>query len=796
MRKKMFIPLLMWGVLFVSCSKEDKNLPSENGARKVMINFTTTAMSDMTTRSEGSVEENAIEKVAIFGINNQGQIEQTFPVIENPLTTGNVINIQNNVKMLKVIANPSSDINLNFSSLAEMESATFDCKTAPQSPYIMSGTSEVNSNSINIELVRNIAKIEVKGTNGFAVTSVTVKRTPSKSYVFERATLPSFDLSDYIDYPKKTGSIVYVAENSKKTPTELFVTGTYNGALTAYTITLSQNSQPIDILRNTSYIVSINPISSEDCSVDVTIPEWNEQVADDNFIPNFGTYYTADFHQHTAYSDGNNPITFVLNQGLKYALDFTINSEHGGAFNKNASEGDQETIATPCPTWIASGLTADKILGDVSGSGANQNMWRWQSIRDYSYKKVLEFNQRGATTTAIQGLEWNPPGHEHCSSGIITGQFDAVNPNASAMAQFEYMFDANDKDQTGGLAQGWIKPTTSNTHAKAMQAAAWMQANHRYRSWLVPAHPERQNKWQIEDYRDLNDIAPDVFVAFESIPGHQASAQRGGIGNSVSYKKSYTFGGVGIQAAKIGDLWDAMLSEGRRFWLVANSDFHAHVTRGDGDFYPGEYQKTYISMKEKTAQGFVDGLRAGNIFCVHGDLIDRLEFSVGSATMGQIYETNKSSVKVRILVRDPETNNNNQYSSLTNPALDHIDLIAGQMRPKVSPNSSEYKVNTYDKVKVVARFDATGGVVDANGVVSTKWIDLGGGIKLIEFNYNISGDTYFRLRGTNHGLNVAGMTDANGNPLEDQPMANVLEGANAAFNDLWFYSNPVFVKAN
>lgn len=201
-------------------------------------------------------------------------------------------------------------------------------------------------------------------------------------------------------------------------------------------------------------------------------------------------------------------------------------------------------------------------------------------------------------------------------------------------------------------------------------------------------------------------------------------------------------------------------------------------------------------MKEKTAQGFVDGLRAGNIFCVHGDLIDRLEFSVGSATMGQIYETNKSSVKVRILVRDPETNNNNQYSSLTNPALDHIDLIAGQMRPKVSPNSSEYKVNTYDKVKVVARFDATGGVVDANGVVSTKWIDLGGGIKLIEFNYNISGDTYFRLRGTNHGLNVAGMTDANGNPLEDQPMANVLEGANAAFNDLWFYSNPVFVKAN
>lgn len=311
---------------------------------------------------------------------------------------------------------------------------------------------------------------------------------------------------------------------------------------------------------------------------------------------------------------------------------------------------------------------------------------------------------------------------------------------------------------------------------------------------MVPAHPERQNKWHISDYRDMNDAAPDVFVAFESIPGHQASSQRGGIGNSSSYKKSYTYGGVGIQAAQVGGLWDAMLSEGRSFWLVANSDYHAHVTKGSGDFYPGEYQKTYISMKDRTPQSFVNGLRSGNIYCVHGDLIDRLEFSVGTATMGQTYDAKKSSVKIRILVRDPETANHNIYTSLTNPALDHIDLIAGKMRPKVSKNTPEYAVDMYEDVRVIARFDGKGGITDGNGVTSIQWQDLGGGLKLVEYTVSIAGDTYFRLRGTNHGLNAAGNTDANGNPLVDQPTANVEDGAKSAFEDLWFYSNPVFVR--
>ena len=58
---------------------------------------------------------------------------------------------------------------------------------------------------------------------------------------------------------------------------------------------------------------------------------------------------------------------------------------------------------------------------------------------------------------------------------------------------------------------------------------------------------------------------------------------------------------------------------------------------------------------------------------------------------------------------------------------------------------------------------------------------------------------YFRLRGTNLGMNVSGET-SNGNPLPDQKTVvtenvarfNAINDRN--YNDLWFYSNPVFVS--
>ena len=506
-----------------------------------------------------------------------------------------------------------------------------------------------------------------------------------------------------------------------------------------------------------------------------------------------GAYRVVDFHQHTAFTDGSTTFDYLLEQGVKYGVDVMVNSEHGGGFSpRNASVGESYVFI---PTWVEYGLKPEDFKGDpnpAKTTEGHQCMWRWQCIKEYSYKKVWEWNQKGTATLAIQGLEWNPPGHEHASVGIITEQFDATRPNADAVAQFEYMFDAGDNDATGGKEFGWVKSTKSGKE-KTREGVEWLRIHHPNTSWMVPAHPERQNKWHINDYRDLNDIDPDIGVAFEGIPGRQGATGFRGFGNVASYEKSYTFGGVGVHAAKVGGVWDALISEGRRFSLVANTDFHGHISKkgyyATSCFYPGEYHKTYVFMKEKTAQSFVDGLRSGNIYCVLGDLIDRLEFSAGDATMGETYQAKGKTVKIRILVRDPDTDNNNTWSDMTNPVLHHIDLIAGEMRPKVVKDTDEYLAGKYDKVKVIARFDATGGITDANGITSIKWKDLGGGVKLIEHKVKITGDIYFRLRGTNHGLDAAGETDANGNPLED-----VLNSAAIAFEDLWFYSNSIFVR--
>ena len=108
--------------------------------------------------------------------------------------------------------------------------------------------------------------------------------------------------------------------------------------------------------------------------------------------------------------------------------------------------------------------------------------------------------------------------------------------------------------------------------------------------------------------------------------------------------------------------------------------------------------------------------------------------------------------------------NFNIYSDYTNPELDHIDLIAGQVTGLISPSSPDYSKDNVSTSRVIARFDATGGVRDANGMESIKWIDSGNGWKKITFETEINGKMYFRLRGTNLALNTPDELDGEGNP--------------------------------
>ena len=127
--------------------------------------------------------------------------------------------------------------------------------------------------------------------------------------------------------------------------------------------------------------------------------------------------------------------------------------------------------------------------------------------------------------------------------------------------------------------------------------------------WIIFAHVERAGAcrtvvtdggYNVDNFRDFNNAAPDVCFGFEGAPGHQVNHEgRGGFGTGAV--GGGTYGGVGIYSATVGGLWDALLGEGRRWFNFASSDYHKHWTNCDDptnpatcgdDFYPGEYQKT------------------------------------------------------------------------------------------------------------------------------------------------------------------------------------------------------------
>jgi hypothetical protein len=396
-----------------------------------------------------------------------------------------------------------------------------------------------------------------------------------------------------------------------------------------------------------------------------------------------------------------------------------------------------------------------------------------------------------------------------------------VAKDASAISAFEFQFDKSDTDtsRTGEVTPyGTLsKQNGSSSHPNAVTACGWMQAQYKNKTidnaWIIFAHIERAGAWNpttgkggynIDNFRDFNNIAPDICFGFEGAPGHQANTFRG-LGNTVtpnggpyetwSADFGGTYGGVGFYSAKVGGLWDALLGEGRRWFNYANSDYHSRYDNGGDDFYPGEYQKTWVYAVDEDNDGqlslneIADGLRSGNSFFVHGDLINALEFTAHNKSNkvpmgGELKVDGKvgQPVQLTIKFKSPATNNNGN-----NPAVDHIDLIAGDITGKIAPDSPDYTKATNETTKVVATFSRPDFTVDKEGwtVIST----------MVKVDKNM----YFRLRGTNLAPNTPDETDADGNPLPDalvtihQPIDSAEKAAAAAWKDLWFYSNPIFV---
>ncbi|NLW30886.1 MAG: hypothetical protein GXY77_05445 [Fibrobacter sp.] len=462
-------------------------------------------------------------------------------------------------------------------------------------------------------------------------------------------------------------------------------------------------------------------------------------------------WLASDIHNHTVLTDGG----FIQDSLLRHAfseggLDVYMNAEHGGMFYLDTSGNyiiDDPFHQTNAPRY------------------SNSLIPRWYTLKYFSWPKILGQRKLYPDKIILQGLEWNCPGHEHSTVGFIN---DSDQPDA--IANFEYMFDFKDYDNS----IQWLPKNNLMKHYNAIEGLNWLKNNYPSSSFFFINHPSREaiGAYTASDFRDFHNAAPQIFLGFEGMPGHHKSSVRGAYFYGSS-EKNRTWGGADYILAKVGGVWDALLGEGRHIWIIVNSDFHYNTS----DFWPGQYAKTWSSVTDTGALAWLEGVRSGEMFIVHGDLVSDLEFyiddGVFDAPMGSDLHSSSREINIKIRFKNPPINNNGDKVK-----VDHIDLIRGNITGKIAPSDPAYYSNsTNTSTKVIKRFH------EKDWITENGWNTMNTTVSLTQ-------PAYFRLRGTNLAVGTPGETDPDGNPLMDLDDAN---SEQVAWNDLWFYSNPIFV---
>lgn len=493
-----------------------------------------------------------------------------------------------------------------------------------------------------------------------------------------------------------------------------------------------------------------------------------------------GKWTTGDLHVHTIESnDAQSPLTTVLDQA------FTANNLDWMALSNHLRVSDRDSTGTAIPG------------GSIPFSKALANY-------EVPAVKQLQADGRYPGKLIFSTFEWDMPTHDHVNVGIFSGS-PALATALKGANEFEYFFTSRPDtmfDPADVAAWNAKAPrTAASSHADAVQAFTWLKTNFPDTSYALINHPSRNpGKYTAADYREFNDLAPNIAFAVEGMVGNQMEPDRGGYSSSYdpANLKSRTYGGVDYVVAQVGGIWDALLGDGRRFWNIANSDHHFKTAGGlfSSGYFPGEYARNYVWLEGTGIKSVVDGLRAGKAFSVFGDLINALDFNVAASGTkremgGELKARAGDSVTVTIRFKSPDRNNfeyplDSGANVNVKPTVDHIDLIAGDVTPRALPGTPGYRKDTNDSTKVIATFTKADWKLDKDGY------------NTVTYTFNAAKSQYFRLRGTNLGMNVPGET-ANGNPLpdlktdltENTPRFNAINARN--YNDLWFYSNPVFV---
>lgn len=386
----------------------------------------------------------------------------------------------------------------------------------------------------------------------------------------------------------------------------------------------------------------------------------------------------------------------------------------------------------------------------------------------HSYPELLE--SRKAVPDLIQffGMELNTPGADHSSIIIPPGVDEALR-----LVSLEQQFDAKE-----------VFPPDPERDQEPKMIEALKAANAQSPKPVIIAHHPSRSAEGLGEYgntsprelRNWNDTAPDVAIGMEGSPGHQATSQMrerfapsmysGYFGQSRprgAYGKFPTMGGFDQMTAVVGGFWDSMLAEGRRWWITATSDSHIHWSDGGADFWPGEYSKTYVRAKKSHAD-IITSLRNGRMFVTTGDLVSAVDFMISdlasgasAETGGTLHVSKPGKVRITVTIIDPASFNANGDS----PELKRVDLIRGKITGKTTNRDQNHNPTAH----VAARFSAENWTRDGEKIVISYEIP------------EISGDEYIRVRGTNT-VDLEPPVDTDGEDVWD---------------DLWFYTNPIFI---
>ena len=535
-----------------------------------------------------------------------------------------------------------------------------------------------------------------------------------------------------------------------------------------------------------------------------------------------GRWLSGDLSNHTFLTNGKRTERDILAQAIPaapagFGLNYFANAEQGGQ-SKADAQGLRFGTVPPVPVW------------------------RWLTLALYSYPTIVQARSDYPGHYFIQGLQWDAPTHGQVSMGMVGAANEPM-----GVSNFEYMFDSADADTSrAGESLPEVLDTTKPspyptvvpaqpmdkenvTAQNTLDGAAFLENHFPTESYAFVDHPSRDLNWTVGDLRALQDAAPKVVCGFEGFPGDQAAAARGGYGNyfaavapgatypaTVSgptdqdYSEAETdlaraYGGADPMVAKVGGVWDALLGEGRRWYVYGNSDFHWATTRyrdaagrvvgaSFDDFWPGQYDKTWTYQRTRSYDGLVAAIKSGDSYIVNGDLINALDFhaTLGktSRTMGQSLTVKKGQeIVVTIRLKSPKTDNNGDRVR-----VNHIDLIEGNVTGRIHPSSAAYTSNdTNPTAHVVKTFPRT-----------KMHLIKGWEVMTVAFKPRVS--MYFRLRGTNLAADTPNQTDISGNPLIDTltyvtvPNPNPTKTGDVTINtpdqawaDLWLYSNPIFI---